>query len=61
MKPWQWSINGRIGVSYPLWNFLSIYTEAGIGYYFDNGSEIETIHNEKPFDAALQAGFRLGF
>jgi opacity protein-like surface antigen len=61
MKPWQWSINGRIGVSYPLWRFLSIYTEAGIGYYFDNGSEIETIHNEKPFDVSLQAGFRLGF
>ncbi len=61
MKPWQWSINGRIGVSYPLWRFISVYTEAGVGYYFDNGSEIETIHNEKPFDVTLQAGFRLGF
>ena len=30
-------------------------------YYFDNGSDIETIHSEKPFNVSLQFGFRFGF
>ncbi len=61
MKEWLWSVNGRVGASYPLWRFLSVYAEAGVGYYFDNGSTVETIRSEKPFNLSLQAGFRLGF
>jgi hypothetical protein len=61
MKPLLWSVNARIGASYPLWRFLSIYAEAGAGYYFKNGSDIETIRSEKPFNVNLQAGFRFGF
>ena len=61
MKEWMWSVNGRVGASYPLLRFLSVYAEAGAGYYFDNGSDIETIRSEKPFNVNLQAGFRLGF
>lgn len=56
-----WSVNARVGASYPLLRFLSIYAEAGAGYYFDNGSKIETIRSEKPFNVNLQAGFRFGF
>lgn len=61
MKEWSWSVNARVGASYPLLRFLSVYAEAGVGYYFDNGSNIETIRSEKPFNVNLQAGFRLGF
>lgn len=61
MKEWFWSVNARVGASYPLLRFLSVYAEAGVGYYFDNGSNIETIRSEKPFNVNLQAGFRLGF
>lgn len=61
MKEWLWSVNARAGVSYPLLRFVSLYAEVGADYYFDNGSTIETIRSEKPFNVNLQAGFRLGF
>ncbi len=61
MKEWLWSVNARAGVSYPLLRFVSLYAEVGADYYFDNGSSIETIRSEKPFNVNLQAGFRLGF
>lgn len=61
MHEWLWSVNARVGASYPLLRFLSIYAEAGAGYYFDNGSDIETIRSDKPFNVNLQAGFRFGF
>lgn len=61
MKKLMWSLNARVGISYPLLRFLSAYAEVGAGYYFDNGSDIETIRSEKPFNAGLQVGLRLGF
>lgn len=61
MKDWMWSLNARIGVSYPLIKFVSAFAETGVGYYFDNGSEIETIRSERPFNVAFQFGLRLGF
>lgn len=61
MKEWLWSVNARAGVSYPVIRFVSAFAEVGAGYYFDNGSKIETIHSEKPFNVSLQVGFRLGF
>lgn len=61
MKELLWSLNARVGVDYPLFRFLSLYAEAGVDYYIDNGSLIETIRSEKPFNVNLQAGFRFGF
>lgn len=61
MKQWLWSVNARAGVSYPLIRFVSLYAEVGADYYFDNGSVLETVHSEKPFNVSLQAGFRFGF
>ena len=61
MKEPYFSVNGRVGVSYPIIRFVSAYAEAGADYYFDNGSTIETYHSEKPFSFGLQFGFRLGF
>lgn len=61
MKEWMWSVNARAGVSYPLLRFVSLYAEVGADYYFDNGSSIETVRSEKPFNVSLQAGFRFGF
>lgn len=61
MKEWLWSVNARAGVSYPIIRFVSAFGEVGASYYFDNGSDIETIHSEKPFNVSLQFGFRFGF
>lgn len=61
MKEWLWSVNGKIGVSYPVIRFVSAFAEAGASYYFDNGSAIETIHSEKPFNVSFNVGLRFGF
>lgn len=61
MKEPLFSVNTRVGVSYPLIRFVSAFAEGGAGYYFDNGSEIETVRSEKPFNASFQVGLRLGF
>ncbi|MCC8144351.1 MAG: outer membrane beta-barrel protein [Tannerellaceae bacterium] len=61
MQEWLWSVNARVGVSYPVFRYASLFAEIGASYYFDNGSSIETIHSEKPFNVNLQFGVRLGF
>jgi hypothetical protein len=61
MKEWQWSANARIGASYPLLRFISVYAEAGAAYYFKNGSLIETVYSNKAFNINPQAGIRLAF
>ena len=61
MKEWLWSVNGKVGVSYPIVRFVSAFGEVSANYYFDNGSSIETIHSEKPFNVGFNVGFRLGF
>lgn len=61
MKEWLWSVNARAGVSYPLIRFVNAFAEVGADYYFDNGSAVETIHSEKPFNVSLQVGLRFGF
>ena len=52
-----------VSLSYKIaeWNRFQVYAAAGVDYYFDNGSTIETVRSEKPFNVSLQAGFRLGF
>ncbi|MDR1675448.1 MAG: outer membrane beta-barrel protein [Tannerella sp.] len=61
MKEGLWSVNARAGISYPLVRFVNAYVEGGASYYFDNGSSVETIRSDKPFQLSLQAGIRLGF
>ena len=61
MKEWLWSVSGKIGLSYPVVRFVSAFAEVGASYYFDNGSAIETIHSEKPFNVSFNVGLRFGF
>jgi hypothetical protein len=61
MKELQWSVNERIGATYPVIKFVNAYVEGGANYYFDNKSSIETIRSDKPFHVSLQAGLRFGF
>ncbi|MDR2811098.1 MAG: PorT family protein [Tannerellaceae bacterium] len=61
MKEWQWSVNARAGVSYPLIPYISVFGEVGAAYYFDNGSDMETIYSDKAFNISPQIGLRLSF
>lgn len=59
MHQLQWSVNGSVGVEYTLFNKIAVYAEPGVSYYFDNGSNVETIYDDKPFNFSLNIGLRL--
>lgn len=61
MKSLYWSVHAGTGVSYPIFRFVNAFAEVGAGYYFENGSSIETIHSDKPFNVNFSFGLRLGF
>lgn len=55
----QWSVNSAIGVEYKISDYLGLYAEPGISYYFGNKSELETIYKDRPFNFNLRLGLRL--
>lgn len=57
----QWSVNASAGVQYDFIPSLGVYLEPGVSYYFDNGSNVETIYKDKPFNFNLNVGLRLTF
>ncbi|MDR1003448.1 MAG: PorT family protein [Prevotellaceae bacterium] len=61
VKPLQFSLLGVIGAQYNLTKRIGIYLEPGVSYYFDDGSDVETIRKKNPLNFTLQAGFRLTY
>ncbi len=61
VKPLQWSLSAAVGAQYNATKHLGIYVEPGIVYYFDDGSTVETIRKEKPFNFNLQMGLRFTY
>lgn len=61
IRPLQWSVNAGAGVQYNISSMVGIYAEPGLSYYFDNGSNIETIYSEKPLNFNLNIGMRVSF
>ena len=58
-KKLQWSVNSAIGIEYRVSDFIGIYAEPGIDYYFKNSSELETVYKDRPFSFNLRLGVRL--
>jgi hypothetical protein len=54
----QWSVSGSIGINYHIRKSWGIFAEPGIGYYFDDKSNVMTIRKDKPFNFNLQGGLR---
>lgn len=61
IRPLQWSVNATAGVQYNISPLVGIYAEPGLSYYFDNGSDIETIYSDKPLNFNLNVGLRISF
>lgn len=55
----QWSLNAGAGIEYKLGRKVGVYLEPAAGYYFDNGSSVPTIYNDKPWNAEIKVGVRL--
>ncbi|MDD3907697.1 MAG: outer membrane beta-barrel protein, partial [Bacteroidales bacterium] len=58
IDPLQWSLNTSVGVQYNFTPTIGLYAEPGVSYYFQNGSEVETIYKEKPVHFSLRFGLR---
>lgn len=56
--PVQWSVEGGLGVQYHFTPSFSIYAEPSFRYYFNSGSDIRTIRQDKPFEFTLPIGLR---
>ena len=37
---------------------VGIYGEQGVGYYFDNGSDVKTAYSDNPFNFNMKLGLR---
>lgn len=61
INPLQFSVNGGAGVQYDLSHHLGLFAEAGLSYYFNDGSEIKTIRKDSPCSLNLNVGLRLSY
>ena len=60
-KPVQLSVDGAIGAQWNITEKFGLYAEPGVVYHFDNGSRVETIYKDKPFNFNFKLGVRLTF
>ena len=56
--PLQFSVNSALGYQYNASSLLGVFVEPGVAYYFNNGSDIETIYKDKPLNFNLKIGLR---
>lgn len=61
VKPLQWSVNASLGMQYDFNSSIGIYAEPGISYYFNNGSSVKTIYNDKSLNFNLNLGIKYTF
>ncbi len=57
--PLQWSVEAGLGIQYHFTPSFSIYAEPSFKYYFNPGSDIKTIRQDKPFEFTIPIGLRL--
>lgn len=57
--PVQWSAEGGFGIQYHFTPSFSIYAEPSFRYYFNTGSDIKTIRQDKPFEFTIPVGLRI--
>lgn len=61
-KKAQFSLMCKLGAAYAFADYLEMYAEPGLAYYFNNdNSEIQNMWKDKPLNFALQIGIRTNF
>ena len=58
VEPLQWSVNAYVGAQYSFNRLVGLYVEPGAAYYFRNGSPVNCIYSERPFNFSFRAGLR---
>lgn len=57
----QFSVLGKVGVSYPVFDKIHAYATVGGAYYFDADHKYKTIYSEKKLQLDLNVGLRFKF
>lgn len=57
--PLQFSTHIALGAEYKLWKNTGLYAEFEGGYYFDDGTKIQSIYHSRPFNCSLNFGIRV--
>lgn len=57
----QLSVGAAAGVQLNVIKQMGVYVEPGVRYYFDNGSNVQTVFKEHPCNFSLQMGLRWNF
>ena len=58
-KPWLCSVQAAAGIEYLLAPQFGIYLEPALGYYFNDGSNLQHYYKEHPLAPSLEFGLRL--
>ena len=57
----QWSVNAAVGAEFNFTPLIGIFAEPGVSWFFDNGSPLETIYQDRPFNFNFRVGLRFSF
>jgi len=57
-KPFQFSVNASAGIQLNITDLVGVYAEPGFSYYFNDGTDIQTIYKDKPLNLNLNLGLR---
>lgn len=58
-KPWQWSLGASLGAEYGITRQLGLYLEPSLGYFFNDGTQLEHYYKEHPFAPSIEFGLRV--
>lgn len=61
VKPLQFSLLGAVGAQINATKNIGFYVEPGVSYFFNDGSDVQTIRKENPFNFNFQAGIRFTY
>lgn len=61
VKPVQLSVAGAVGAQFNATKHVGIYVEPGVAYFFDDGSNVQTIRKETSCNFNIQAGIRFTY
>lgn len=60
-KKLQYSVNAAVGLQLRVANHVGFYIEPGVGYHFDNHSDVTNIYKDTPLNFSLGLGLRYSF
>lgn len=61
IDPLQFSISGAVGAQFNATSHVGLYVEPGVAYFFNDGSDFQTIRKETPCNFNIQAGIRFTY